>query len=81
MYNILPETEGRTLEDIEVHFSDNTKSITEHKVRKLTREIIAVKTDEKSTKQPVMISGCDKTMKNDHRNGYGNRGLTNEQFR
>ena len=28
MYNILPETEGRTLEDIEMHYSDDTKSIT-----------------------------------------------------
>lgn len=27
MYRILPETEGRTLEDIEMHFSDDTKGI------------------------------------------------------
>lgn len=29
MYNILPETEGRSLEDIELHFSDNAKGITD----------------------------------------------------
>lgn len=34
LYNILPETEGRTLEDIEIHFSDNDKSLTDHKIKK-----------------------------------------------
>lgn len=29
MYYILPETEGRTLEDIELHYSDDTKGITD----------------------------------------------------
>lgn len=29
MYLILPETEQRSLEDIEWHYSDNTKSITD----------------------------------------------------
>lgn len=32
MYNILPETEGRSLEDIELHFSDNSKGITNRKI-------------------------------------------------
>lgn len=32
MYNILPETEGRSLADIEMHFSDKTKKITDHKI-------------------------------------------------
>lgn len=30
MYNILPETEGRTLEDIEIHFADNNRKLTDH---------------------------------------------------
>lgn len=34
MYLILPETEGRTLEDIEVHFSDNHKRITDRHIVK-----------------------------------------------
>lgn len=34
MYFILPETENRTLEDIELHFSDNSKKITDHKITK-----------------------------------------------
>ena len=31
-YKILPETENCTLEDIEMHFSDNSKSITDRKI-------------------------------------------------
>ncbi|XP_031636109.1 facilitated trehalose transporter Tret1-like [Contarinia nasturtii] len=33
-YNILPETENRSLEDIELHFSDNSKKITDRKIAK-----------------------------------------------
>lgn len=29
MYYILPETEGRTLEEIELHYSDDSKGITD----------------------------------------------------
>lgn len=32
MYFILPETEGRTLEDIEVHFADDSTKITDWKI-------------------------------------------------
>lgn len=32
MYILLPETENRTLEDIERHFSDNSRSITDIKI-------------------------------------------------
>lgn len=32
MYNILPETEDRSLEDIELHFADNSKRITDRKI-------------------------------------------------
>lgn len=31
-YNILPETENRSLEDIELHFSDNSRKITDRKI-------------------------------------------------
>lgn len=34
MFNILPETENRSLEDIELHFSDKSKRITNHKIPK-----------------------------------------------
>lgn len=35
MYKILPETENRSLEDIELHFSDNAKKITNRKITKM----------------------------------------------
>lgn len=34
MYKIMPETENKTLEDIELHFSDDTKKITDRKIAK-----------------------------------------------
>lgn len=34
MYFILPETEDHSLEDIELHFSDNLKKITDRKILK-----------------------------------------------
>lgn len=33
-YIVLPETEDRSLEDIELHFSDNSKSIIDRKITK-----------------------------------------------
>lgn len=35
MFNILPETENRSLEDIEIHFSDKTKKITNYRIERL----------------------------------------------
>lgn len=34
MYFLLPETENRTLEDIELHFSDNKRKLTDIYIRK-----------------------------------------------
>lgn len=34
MYKIMPETENRSLEDIEMHFSDNSKKLTDRKIAK-----------------------------------------------
>ena len=39
MYFILPETEGRTLEDIELHFSDDSNKITDWKINKAADKI------------------------------------------
>lgn len=33
MYFILPETENRSLEDIEMHYSDDTKKMTDIHIR------------------------------------------------
>lgn len=34
---IMPETEKRTLEEIEMHFSDNSKSLTDIQIKKKSR--------------------------------------------
>lgn len=34
MYLILPETEGCSLEDIEIHFADNTRRFTDIQIRR-----------------------------------------------
>lgn len=34
MYLILPETEGRSLEEIELHFSENSRSIRDIKIQR-----------------------------------------------
>lgn len=38
-YFILPETDNRTLEDIELHFSDNSKKITDRKIAKVCERL------------------------------------------
>lgn len=55
-YKILPETEGRTLEDIELHFSDKTKRITNHKIPKRKKHCHDQDLKEIST-QPVLSNG------------------------
>lgn len=47
-YIVLPETEDRSLEDIELHFSDNSKNITDRKIAKSKSNHSRVKDDEKS---------------------------------
>lgn len=53
MYLILPETENRSLEDIERHFSDNSKKITDHKIAKMsTADRIEEAKDKENLLQP-----------------------------
>lgn len=49
IYFYLPETEKRTLEDIELHFSDNNKKLNDIKIPK-SKSILSVKAVDK---------GCD----------------------
>lgn len=39
MYFILPETEGKTLEDIELHFADKSKRLTDRQIRKMSKQL------------------------------------------
>lgn len=36
IYQILPETEGRTLQDIEIHFADDSRKITDHHIARMS---------------------------------------------
>lgn len=36
-YLILPETEGCSLEDIEIHFSDNSRKITDRHIARISK--------------------------------------------
>lgn len=57
MYQILPETENRTLEDIELHFSDNSRKITDRKIAKSKPEINNVDKNAEGNGKPIsMIS-------------------------
>ncbi|XP_031636130.1 uncharacterized protein LOC116349018 [Contarinia nasturtii] len=50
-YFILPETENRSLEEIELHFADNSKSITDRKIPKLNSEAVKVNDDGKESER------------------------------
>lgn len=51
MYKFLPETERRTLEEIELHFSDNDKKLSDIKIRK--------NVDMSAKKEGNMTNGCE----------------------
>lgn len=51
IYNFLPETERRTLEEIELHFSDNNKKLGDIKIRK--------NVDMSLEKSKQIKNGCD----------------------
>lgn len=37
-YLILPETEGRSLEDIEIHFADNSRKLTDRHITRHSKQ-------------------------------------------
>lgn len=53
MYLILPETENRTLEDIELHFSDNKRKLTDRKIAKSSDKSKNVEMEATSSISPV----------------------------
>ena len=69
MYLIPPETENISLEDIELHFSDNSKKITDHEICKARQRTIAedIENSIKKTKMECtrLWSNVDKLKKND----------------
>lgn len=64
MYKILPETENRTLEDIEMHFSDNSKKITDRKIAKIDLSQFALaKNNNELPSRQVSLTGIDEIKK------------------
>lgn len=54
IYKYLPETERRTLEEIEIHFSDNEKKLSDIKIRKNVNV-----SAEKAEKLEKAKNGCE----------------------
>lgn len=79
-YNILPETENRTLEDIELHFSDNSRPITN---REITMAKHAVKTKQseadnlEKTFTVSIVNGNGKSVENS--TGFDNKAFESEK--
>lgn len=77
MYNILPETENRTLEEIELHFADNNKKITDRKINKIHTDQNGYEKSNGITIKPKVI-GYDEVAKKQLKNGCGKRTTANE---
>lgn len=90
----MPETENRTLEDIEVHFSDNKRKITDRKIQKnvsvksfdVPADLVAKIENERKEKekdfQTINLNEQNYEKKSNNQsiiNGYGN-GHTNKAF-
>lgn len=85
MYKILPETENRTLEDIELHFSDNSRKLTDRHIYKSKSSTMKKSKDIESNgqlshKQPISsISEIVELNENGNlQTGCDNKGFTLE---
>lgn len=56
MYFLMPETENCTLEDIELHFSDNNRKLTDITIRKAADKVNQIKMAQiQNGKMPAVI--------------------------
>lgn len=70
IYFLIPETEHRTLEDIETHFSDNQRKLTDINIIKLKK---VQKLDDKEANGKYVIKSNETFVEN--KNGCDNRGF------
>lgn len=77
-YKILPETENRSLEDIEDHFSDNSKSITDRKIIISRHAAKKSKKQEESQKIHTVSMNID-TKHSDNKTGIDNKAYDAEK--
>lgn len=78
-YYILPETENRSLEDIEIHFSDNQRKLTDINIRKQfsdsnTSDVVAITCDKPKDKQDDSVNKPNENKVD--RFCYTNEGIT-----
>lgn len=86
MYEILPETEGRSLEDIEMHFSNNSLKLTDRNIPKSSAKMNKINDPkdcetnidiEQSGKKSIKpISDMIQTNENAIKGGCDNKGFT-----
>lgn len=73
MYKILPETENRTLEDIEMHFSDGSKKITDRKIHKQDFKPNGLEKDCQTPTRTVSAAGINELNRKNCENGCENQ--------
>lgn len=73
MYFLLPETENRSLEDIEIHFSDNDRKMTDRKIKKSSKNTATATDSEKPVEQNSVGVENEKQIK--QKTGYSNEGF------
>lgn len=71
MYKILPETENRTLEEIELHFADNSKKLTDRNIATIHEKQNGYEKDNEI--KSVSVIKNDEAMNNHYGNGLGNQ--------
>lgn len=82
MYKILPETESRSLEEIEIHFSDNQRKLTDRKILKTTKNKEQKSNESAAEKGVCVISDMVEMNKNSPsvvgaaRNGCDNKAFS-----
>jgi hypothetical protein len=65
IFFFLPETERRTLEDIEIHFSDNKRKLTDIKIKKQA-DVVKSNNNGTNTSAGKSPDGCDNRGYIDH---------------
>ncbi|XP_031639043.1 facilitated trehalose transporter Tret1-like isoform X1 [Contarinia nasturtii] len=75
MYNILPETENRTLEEIELHFADNSKKITDRTIAPMCTQ----QNDYDKNNAEIQLKQISAIKNDELRINYGN-GIGNHIF-
>lgn len=68
LYFCLPETENRTLEDIELHFTDNSKKMYDINIVKVSQKI-----NRNAIEMDSEFGSDDKMKRNETRNGCDNK--------